>query len=514
MRFVESMMQTSQMNSLMNLKDGNSLMMSIISSLIIGLITILIQNISSTNMLTFIKSYCRIFSRRKAIILEGERVIYAGYEACANVMFTDAFKSIWYYIEKEKNNTSIREIKEYYTDADWKKEIKSMFMVHQVNKFTLHEYPDVHLTVSYFKRDDDGSKSQNARATIETVTIEIFTYKHSLAYLKDMVSKIKREYLATVKDYKKNKRYIYTLSYIKRADSEHDKDYKKWTECMFQSSRTFNTMFFDDKDFLVRKLDFFMNNKQYYYDHGIPWTLGIGMHGKPGTGKTSTIKCIANYTNRHLVVIPLNLIKTCSQLTDCFFESTFVDDNEKHTINFDNKIIVFEDIDCMTDVIKSRSSPKETVEKIPVDDKVNAKQVLALINNSHKKTDKSYSPMRILHDNDDDELTLSFILNLIDGIRETPGRIIILTSNHYDQLDKALIRPGRIDITLEMKNASRNTVNQIYENFYNEKIDDHTLAGVPDGHYSPAEVINMQFSASDSKEFIHNLTENFQKCYS
>ena len=50
---------------------------------------------------------------------------------------------------------------------------------------------------------------------------------------------------------------------------------------------------------------------------------------KTRTGKTSTIKCIANHTNRHLVVIPLNLIKTCSQLTDCFFESTFVDDNEK-----------------------------------------------------------------------------------------------------------------------------------------------------------------------------------------
>ena len=58
---------------------------------------------------------------------------------------------------------------------------------------------------------------------------------------------------------------------------------------------------------------------------------------------------------------------------------------KKNTINFDNKIIVFEDIDCMTDVIKSRSSPKETVEKMPVDDKVNAKQVLALINNSQKK---------------------------------------------------------------------------------------------------------------------------------
>ena len=49
----------------------------------------------------------------------------------------------------------------------------------------------------------------------------------------------------------------------------------------------------------------------------------------------------------------------------------------------------------------------------------------------------------------DDKITLSFILNIIDGIRETPGRILIITSNNYNCLDPALIRPGRIDINLE-----------------------------------------------------------------
>jgi len=42
------------------------------------------------------------------------------------------------------------------------------------------------------------------------------------------------------------------------------------------------------------------------------------------------------------------------------------------------------------------------------------------------------------------------ILNAWDGIIETPGRILIISSNHYEKLDPALVRPGRIDITLEL----------------------------------------------------------------
>ena len=55
-------------------------------------------------------------------------------------------------------------------------------------------------------------------------------------------------------------------------------------------------------------------------------------------------------------------------------------------------------------------------------------------------------------------MTLSYLLNIIDGIRETPGRILIITSNNYDSLDEALIRPGRIDYSLRMNNASNKTL--------------------------------------------------------
>ena len=44
-----------------------------------------------------------------------------------------------------------------------------------------------------------------------------------------------------------------------------------------------------------------------------------------------------------------------------------------------------------------------------------------------------------------DQLNLSGLLNVLDGVVDSPGRIVIMTTNHVEQLDPALIRPGRID---------------------------------------------------------------------
>jgi len=44
-----------------------------------------------------------------------------------------------------------------------------------------------------------------------------------------------------------------------------------------------------------------------------------------------------------------------------------------------------------------------------------------------------------------DQLNLTGLLNVLDGVVDTPGRILIMTTNHPEMLDPALIRPGRID---------------------------------------------------------------------
>jgi SpoVK/Ycf46/Vps4 family AAA+-type ATPase len=65
-----------------------------------------------------------------------------------------------------------------------------------------------------------------------------------------------------------------------------------------------------------------------------------------------------------------------------------------------------------------------------------------------------------------EKLTLGYILNLLDGILETPGRILICTSNHPETLDPALIRPGRIDINLTVGFCTPKMFADMYNFFF------------------------------------------------
>jgi SpoVK/Ycf46/Vps4 family AAA+-type ATPase len=108
--------------------------------------------------------------------------------------------------------------------------------------------------------------------------------------------------------------------------------------------------------------------------------------------------------------------------------------------------------------------------------------------------------------NQQDNITLDDILNLWDGIRENTGRIMIITTNHYDRLDPALIRPGRIDMALNLGNATRSTIAEMYLHYYGTEIDPNDLALIPDVFYSPAEVINFYVSNHENpRGFVERL---------
>ena len=73
-----------------------------------------------------------------------------------------------------------------------------------------------------------------------------------------------------------------------------------------------------------------------------------------------------------------------------------------------------------------------------------------------------------------EQLNLSFLLNLLDGVLETPGRILIITTNHPEMLDKAFVRPGRIDVRLEVGYCTREMIIELFQFFYDKP--DFTLS--------------------------------------
>ena len=153
---------------------------------------------------------------------------------------------------------------------------------------------------------------------MENLIIEIYSYNLSLKQLIDFVDKLDLEHRNAIEKIRNNKKFIYSLV-GSNDNNNYDREIKNvWEECEFKSTRNFNNLFFDDKKRLINKLNFFTNNKEWYEYEGYPYTFGIGLHGPPGTGKTSVIKCIANKLNRHIIVIPLSKIKTQKNLENIF----------------------------------------------------------------------------------------------------------------------------------------------------------------------------------------------------
>ena len=65
-------------------------------------------------------------------------------------------------------------------------------------------------------------------------------------------------------------------------------------------------MYFKDKDLVLKKLDFFLNNINWFKDRGNPYTIGFLLYGDPGCGKTSFIKSLLNKTKYHAININLS----------------------------------------------------------------------------------------------------------------------------------------------------------------------------------------------------------------
>jgi len=402
------------------------------------------------------------------IELEGEKVTkHCNFVSSIKCHFTNAFRAIWHHISIIQPNVAKLKECANIEEGEYDQTKTDIFVVDQIIPFYLEK--DIFVEVRRYHSQGSDENGTN-KIKVESIVILLISYKKTTAELRNYVVDLENNYLKDMEKERNRKIYQYRL---------HKKDDEiQWHENEFRSNKRFHNLFFEGKDRVLKQIDFFLKNEAWYEKEGVPYTLGICLHGGPGTGKTSFIKALTNYLgDRHLVNIALNKIPDEDMLFNVYFEEKYNRKNRQN-LSFQKKIIVMEDIDCMGDVVKKRDESPPIVWE-----------------NAWETPIVPPKPA----------FTLSCLLNLIDGLEENHGRILIMTTNCYSTLDPALIRPGRVDLDIEMKNAKFTTIREIFEHFYAVPFPVEYIPRLKNAEMMPSQLIKIRKESHSPNDFLDNI---------
>jgi len=196
------------------------------------------------------------------------------------------------------------------------------------------------------KGSDSGSKNQRRELTLQFSS-------EGKESIDSFINKAYTWYLDELRKLEDDSRYMYELITPKKDDDGTNQKYKRY---QLSDEKTFDSLFFQQKDNVVGIVDHFVNKTGKYSVKGYPHKLGLLLHGPPGTGKTSLIKVLAQRTGRSIVNVPLARISTNAELASVFFDQKYYVEGEDIpvTLSFKDVIFVMEDIDAVSKIVRRR----------------------------------------------------------------------------------------------------------------------------------------------------------------
>ncbi|RPB03978.1 P-loop containing nucleoside triphosphate hydrolase protein [Choiromyces venosus 120613-1] len=234
----------------------------------------------------------------------------------------------------------------------------------------------------------------------------------------------------------------------------------RWERALARPNRSMETVILDgaQKELIIRDIEEYIlpATAKWYANRGLPYRRGYLLYGPPGTGKTSLSMALAGHFNLEVYALSLS----AGSLTDDTLASLFA-------LLPSECIVLLEDVDASN--VKRTADPTAT----PTTDMPSS-----LLNSFAPSHTPSSKP----------SVSFSGLLNAIDGAASREGRILIMTTNHRERLDPALIRPGRVDLQISFEYATRQVIESLFLNLYDVDIGDREALRMPDG-FPPVERI-------------------------